>query len=87
MKQFTRVISRPDNIPPDVWRTSLTTIFLSIEHGHAVAQGAGIHSAMFVDLSNQTIIITIIQFEHASQSDATEVHQAITEFIENLSKL
>jgi len=87
MKQFTRVVTRPDNIPEDAWNLTLLGIYQMVETGNALAQGSGIFSATFVDLSNFTIVITIIQFEHAIQSDITEVHQAVTEFIENLPKL
>lgn len=87
MKQFTRVISRPDNISETEWKLSLLEIHRSVEAGEALAQGSGIFAATFVDLSNFTIVITIIQFEHATLHDITEVHQAITLFIENISNL
>lgn len=87
MKQFTRVITRPDNISETEWKLSLVGIHRAVETGAALAQGSGIFTATFVDLSNFTIIITIIQFDRATQADITEVHQATTEFIEGLSKL
>jgi hypothetical protein len=85
MKQFTRVIKRPETIPEDQWRFELCGIYNEVEQGACLAQGEGIFSASFVDLSNFSLIITIIQFDHASKKDITEVHQAITEFIEALS--
>lgn len=87
MKQFTRIITRPDNFSSDDWKASLIGIAKDCNRGMCHSQGHGIHTAAFVDTSNWTIIITIIQFEHATQADITEVHQAVTEFIEGLSKL
>ena len=87
MKQFTRVVTRPDNISETEWKLSLLGIHRAVETGVALVQGSGIFAATFVDLSNFTIIITIIQFEHATQADITEIHQATTEFSESLQKL
>jgi len=87
MKQFTRVISRPDNFTEDDWKLELVGISLDINNGLFITQGSGIHSACFVDTSNWTLVITIIQFDHAAQHDITAVHQAITLFIENIPNL
>jgi len=87
MKQFTRVIHRPDNFSTEDWKLELVGIAQDVNNGCLVTQGHGIHSACFVDTSNWTLIITIIQFEHATQHDITAVHQAITLFIENIPNL
>lgn len=87
MKQFTRVIHRPENFSEDDWKLELIGIAQDVNNGCLVTQGSGIHSACFVDTSNWTLVITIIQFDHAAQHDITAVHQAITLFIENIPNL
>lgn len=87
MKQFTRVISRPYNFSEDDWKSELVGISLDTNNGLLITQGSGIHSACFVDTSNWTLVITIIQFDHAAQHDITAVHQAITLFIEDIPNL
>lgn len=84
MKQFTRVITRPEHHPENAWKLSLLCIHREVETGSSMAQGHGIFAATFVDLSNFTIVVTIIQFDHASQQDITDVHQLVTEFVESI---
>jgi hypothetical protein len=52
MKQFTRVIHRPDNFSPEDWIDNLVGISQDINNGLLITQGSGIHSACFVDTSN-----------------------------------
>jgi len=87
MKQFTRVVHRPDNFSLDEWIINLVGIAQDVNNGCLLSQGHGIHSACFVDTSNWTLIITIIQFEHATQSDITLTHQRINDFIESIPNL
>ena len=87
MKQFTRVVTRPENFLQDDWIINLVGIAQDVNSGLLLSQGHGIHSACFVDTSNWTLVITILQFEHATQSDITLVHQNINNFIESIPNL
>lgn len=87
MKQFTKLIKRPDNISEDNWNAELINIALDIQGGLAIHQGKGIFSAAFVDLFNWTIVYTIIQLEHANQADVLFVHKTLNEFTIKMSKL